>query len=118
MTTTPKRLFTGRVGATVTSMVALAADATVTQQITAASVENTDASDHTLTLWAPTGGSPGATNVVLTTLTIPGKTNANGGFRSLEPYLRGKVIAAGYSIQGQADVDGVLTVIIDGLETA
>jgi hypothetical protein len=55
---------------------------------------------------------------VLTTLTIPGKTNANGGFRSLEPYLRGKVIAAGYSIQGQADVDGVLTVIIDGLETA
>jgi hypothetical protein len=112
MTTVPQNLFSGALS-DVAATLYTAPDLT-TARVNDANVVNTSASDVTLTLWVPQGGSAGSSNIVLDTLTIPAKTTGNGG-RADVPALRGRVIGAGGTIAGRASVAGVLTLVIDGI---
>lgn len=120
MATTSKNLFTGTVGSAAAALYTAPSEAAgdtadTTAAVTAAGVVNSSASDVTLSLWVPQGGAAGASNIALNALTIPARTNANGGYLPVIA-LSNCQVGPGGTIQGQASTAGVLTLIINGYE--
>jgi hypothetical protein len=118
MATTIKNLSTGAISNVVSVLytapsIAGGDAADTTAGVTAAGVVNSSASDVTLSLWAPQGGAAGISNIILNALTIPARTDANGGFLPVAA-LRGVTLNPGGTIQAQASTAGVLTLTING----